>query len=95
MRVLKHYDLLPITEECVAKENMFIFKAGENFLYSSVLSFSPFLVREFYSKGFLKKIFVIATIFMGSYGLLMRKPFMEIEQYNRKVAQQNIHKFSL
>ena len=68
--------------------------AGQNFLYASVLGFSPFLIREFYGKGFLSKFFIVAGIFVGSYGLLMRKPFLELDGYNRKMAQQNIHKFS-
>ncbi len=64
-------------------------------MYASLLSFSPFLMREFYAKGTMNKFGVVAGIFVGAYGLLMRGPFVEMEEYNRRIAQENIGKFSL
>jgi len=49
-----------------------MFKAGEYFLYSSVLAFSPFLLREFYKFGFIKRSCVMVGLFVSSYWLMMR-----------------------
>lgn len=72
-----------------------MFKAGENFLYAAVAGCAPFVVREFYGKGFFKKFVLVTGIFVGTYGLLMRGPFLELDRYNRKVAQENIESFSV
>lgn len=52
-------------------------------------------MREFYAKGTMNKFGVVAGIFVGAYGMLMRGPFVEMEEYNRRIAQENIGKFSL
>lgn len=43
----------------------------------------------------MKKSTIITAIFVCSYGIMMRKPFTELDNYNRKIAQQNIHKFNI
>lgn len=76
LRVLKHYKLLPITKEYEDMEKKFMFKAGEYFLYASVLGFSPFLLREFFRLGTVKRTLTITGLFVCAYGLMMRKPLI-------------------
>ena len=64
-----------------------MYKATSNFIYAFVACGAPFLIREFYKYSTTRKFGIVASIWAVTYGVLMYQPYVQLGNYNRKVAQ--------
>jgi hypothetical protein len=92
LKVLQQFGLLQQEPALEKKEKELRSLIVQKSVYSSIVSMTPFAIREFHRLKIMKRLLVAGGLFVGVDYLLMRKDFNQYIEECRKVAQRQIGK---